>query len=175
MTVDKVKLDEEQRRIALASKDASILIKAGAGTGKTTILAERIVHLIGEGVSPDSILAIVFTDHEEKLIKQNIRNRLKNPDKVPSKIGTFWSIFSKIVRENIDKVDNFRNSEFSIIDWEGQKKKMRSIARSFETGALLDSECYDVRRLFMDIRLNGGTNTSTMHLTNEQIFEMCQQ
>ena len=64
-------LNEKQREAAI-HKDGPLLIIAGAGTGKTSTLTHRILHLVKEGVAPSEILAITFTNKAAKEMQERV-------------------------------------------------------------------------------------------------------
>jgi DNA helicase-2/ATP-dependent DNA helicase PcrA len=87
-------LNQEQLN-AITSKDKAILVLAGAGSGKTRVLVERIRHLIKqEGVSPFSIMAVTFTNKAAKEMKERLSD-IYSPNMW---IGTFHSICAKLLR-----------------------------------------------------------------------------
>ncbi len=95
-------LNNEQKEAALHMK-GPLLIVAGAGAGKTKTITHRIVNLIKEGVSPDKILAVTFTNKAAKEMREKILNEIeknvKGQDKVPF-VSTFHSLGVYIIKEN---------------------------------------------------------------------------
>ena len=91
-------LNDKQRE-AVEHKEGPCLVLAGAGSGKTRVLTERIVNLINEGVSPYNILAITFTNKAAKEMRSRVEDKLGD---VASSIfiGTFHSFGLRILREN---------------------------------------------------------------------------
>lgn len=114
-----VNLNKEQRRIVYAPVGA-ILVKAAAGTGKTRVLTERIIHLINEcNLNPEEVLAITFTNKAAEEMRERISEGIKNQYKMPDSISTIHSAFNRILRDNINLVD-VRTSGYQIIDEEDQ-------------------------------------------------------
>src|SRR3989339_1440420 len=70
-------LNQEQKNAALHTK-GPLMILAGAGTGKTKTITHRIFHLIKEGASPDSILAITFTNKAAKEMEERVMTLLES-------------------------------------------------------------------------------------------------
>lgn len=108
-------LNEEQKQAVLHTK-GPLLVIAGAGSGKTRVIAHRIAHLISSGVSPDKILAITFTNKAAKEMKERILKLLSLS--VERFIGspfvsTFHALGARILREDGDKIDVSRH--FSIL------------------------------------------------------------
>ncbi len=109
-------LNEAQERAVLATK-GPVLIAAGAGSGKTMVLAHRIAHLIEKGVSPSAILAITFTNKAAGEMKNRILSLLKAGGRISVPwIGTFHALSAFILREAGDKIGIKKS--FSILDEE---------------------------------------------------------
>jgi ATP-dependent helicase/nuclease subunit A len=88
----------ELQRLAVEAKGPRILVTAGAGSGKTGVLAERICHLVHErGVSANKILALTFTDQAAREMKQRVEQKLGQTD---AAMLTFHRFCGRIVREN---------------------------------------------------------------------------
>ena len=104
-------LNKEQQEAVLHDK-GPMLVLAGAGSGKTKVLTNRIANLIENGVSPANILAITFTNKAAKEMKGRVYN-LIGPDANYIQISTFHSLGLKIIKENheflgYDKVHYFK-------------------------------------------------------------------
>ena len=123
-----MKLLNEMQKEAVNFKDGPCLVLAGAGSGKTRVLTERIVKLIEEGASPNNILAITFTNKAANEMKERIENKIYN---VASDIfiGTFHSFGLKIIRENYKELGFDKN--VSIIDREDMTSIIRKILKEF--------------------------------------------
>ena len=104
------KLNIEQQK-AVEHLNGPCLVIAGAGSGKTKVLTERIARLINEGVSPYEILAITFTNKAAKEMKQRVE---KICDETGFFIGTFHSLGLRMIRENCSTLG--LSSNFTIID-----------------------------------------------------------
>lgn len=104
-------LNEMQKK-AVTHKDGPLLILAGAGSGKTKVLTTRIAYLIKEeGVNPENILAITFTNKAAGEMKERIEKLI---GKTNLQASTFHSFGVKILRENYDKL-GYKNN-FVIMD-----------------------------------------------------------
>ncbi|HKL94425.1 MAG TPA: UvrD-helicase domain-containing protein [Clostridia bacterium] len=103
------KLNPEQLS-AVVEKDGYILVLAGAGSGKTRVLTERIAHLVGEGVSPYNILAITFTNKAAAEMQLRISNVLSGDSRVWT--STFHSFCARILRVEAEWLGY--NKNFSI-------------------------------------------------------------
>ena len=115
------KLNPKQREAATHIK-GPLLIVAGAGAGKTKTITHRIVNLIKEGVSPDRILAVTFTNKAAKEMRERIISEIeknaKGQDKIPF-VSTFHSLGVYIIKENARLLGLTRY--FTILD-EGDSK-----------------------------------------------------
>ena len=103
----------EQQVKAVKHQDGPCLVIAGAGSGKTRVLISRIINLINNGVRPQNILAITFTNKASKEMRDRLyQANILDADKVF--VGTFHQFGLKVIRENLDKCGLDRN--FSILD-----------------------------------------------------------
>lgn len=108
-------LNTEQIK-AVTKIDGPLLIVAGAGSGKTRVLTHRIAYLVEQGVSPNNILALTFTNKAAEEMKSRIASILNL--EIASKIwaGTFHSIFARVLRIEAEKLGY--TSSFTIYDEE---------------------------------------------------------
>ena len=130
-------LNEEQIKPAMAINGA-ILVTAGAGSGKTRLLTQRISHLIlNEHVNPYNILAITFTNKATNEMKERILKIC--PSATEIWISTFHSMCAKILRENISHLDGF-NRYFTIYDTSDCDKILKKIVTDlgYESGDVKD-------------------------------------
>ncbi|MFA7289174.1 MAG: UvrD-helicase domain-containing protein [Melioribacteraceae bacterium] len=108
------KLNEQQRNAVEYNAGPHIVV-AGAGSGKTRVLTYKIAYLIQEGLEPESILALTFTNKAAKEMKERIRELIgKKADSLW--MGTFHSIFARILRIEATAINY--SSNFSIYDRE---------------------------------------------------------
>ena len=106
-------LNDEQRKAVLA-EDGPLLILAGAGSGKTSVLTTKVAYLIKEkGVNPKNIVAITFTNKAAKEMKERII-KLVGRDGYDIQISTFHSFGLRIIKENYERLGYDKN--FTIID-----------------------------------------------------------
>ena len=113
----------EMQKIAVTSPSRNILVTAGAGSGKTKVLTERILNLVNcKYVHPENILAITFTNKASNVMK----GRLAEKGLVTQRlwISTFHSCCVRILRENARFLEGY-NSNFTIYD-ENDKNKLIS-------------------------------------------------
>ena len=111
---------------AVTHTKGSLLILAGAGTGKTTVLTSRIAYLIQQGiVKPYNILAVTFTNKAAREMQDRISN-LINADGL--NIGTFHSIAARMLRSHIQLLDIGISQNFTIVDQDDQIRLIKAIA-----------------------------------------------
>lgn len=123
-------LNEAQSR-AVSTIEGPVLIVAGAGTGKTRVITERILNLIRNGIDPNSILAITFTNKAAKEMKDRVIAMLKNDNSLNTPISssekpfisTFHSLGVYIIRENASLVGLTKN--FTIYDRGDSKRAIK--------------------------------------------------
>ena len=126
----------QQQQDAVLYNDGPQLVIAGAGSGKTRVLTYKIVHLLSHGYEPWRILALTFTNKAAKEMRERIES-VVGPA-VSSKIwmGTFHSIFSRILRTHADRI-GFKNS-FTIYDTSDTKSLIKTIIKDMN----LDDKIY---------------------------------
>lgn len=137
------RLNDRQRE-AVLHKEGPCLVLAGAGSGKTRVLTERICYLINEGVRPQNILAITFTNKAAREMRERVHNSIGDEaDKIF--IGTFHSLGLKIVRENAEVLGY--NKNITILD----RDDVNSIIKKFIKEMNLDSEKFPVKYILNKI------------------------
>ena len=92
-------LNEPQREAATHIK-GPLMIVAGAGSGKTKVLTTRIAHLMANGVDSFNILALTFTNKAAAEMKERVEKILANTEARNLYIGTFHSVFARILNES---------------------------------------------------------------------------
>ena len=88
-----------QQLAAVQNIEGPTMIIAGPGSGKTRVITERIAHLINSGISPTNILALTFTNKAAKEMTSRISKITNHHNVFSIWMGTFHSIFSKILRK----------------------------------------------------------------------------
>jgi DNA helicase-2/ATP-dependent DNA helicase PcrA len=130
-------LNDIQRQ-AVEAKDGPSLIVAGAGSGKTRVLTYRIAYLLASGVPPWNILSLTFTNKAAKEMKERIAT-IVGADLAGSLwMGTFHSIFSKILRIEAERLGY--PPAFTIYDTADSKSLLKSIIKDLK----LDDKAYNV-------------------------------
>ena len=129
---------------AVNHKEGPCLVLAGAGSGKTRVLTERIIKLIDDGVSPYNILAITFTNKAAREMKNRVEAKIGNiSDSIF--IGTFHSFGLRVLRENYREVG--LNSNITILDQDDTKALIKRILKEED----LDPKDYDIKHIISRI------------------------
>src|SRR6266513_2355122 len=101
---------DECQRQAIEHVHGPMLVIAGAGTGKTTVLTKRIARLVREGhARPDEVLAVTYTKNAAQEMRQRVREELRGTDLSALRIATFHEYCNDLLRENdrpFDVVDD---------------------------------------------------------------------
>ncbi|MBR5206101.1 MAG: UvrD-helicase domain-containing protein [Alistipes sp.] len=103
MTEDILQGLNDAQREAVVNYDGPSLIIAGAGSGKTRVLTTRIAYMLQQGVAPNSILALTFTNKAAREMRERIE-RIVGPQARYIRMGTFHSVFARLLRENAEKI-----------------------------------------------------------------------
>jgi DNA helicase-2/ATP-dependent DNA helicase PcrA len=117
----------EPQRLAVLHKDGPLMIIAGAGSGKTKVITTRIAHLMSIGVDPFNILALTFTNKAAAEMKERIERILGNSDARNLYIGTFHSVFARILRTEAPKIGY--PSHFTIYDADDAKSVLKTVIK----------------------------------------------
>lgn len=116
----------ERQKEAVLHKDGPIMIIAGAGSGKTKVLTTRIAHLMAfHKVDAFNILALTFTNKAAKEMKERVEKILGNNDARNLYIGTFHSVFARILRTEAHRL-GYPNS-FTIYDTDDAKSVVKTV------------------------------------------------
>lgn len=130
-------LDElnDSQREAVLYNDGPSLVVAGAGSGKTRVLTYKIAYLLEQGLDPWSILALTFTNKAAREMKARIEKQVGDRAKYLW-MGTFHSIFSRILRREADAIGFSPN--FTIYDAADSKSMIKTIIKDMQ----LDDKTY---------------------------------
>jgi len=138
------------QRAAVEYTDGPSMVIAGAGSGKTRVLTYRIAHLINKGVDPFNILSLTFTNKAAREMKERIGQLIGGSEARNIWMGTFHSIFARILRVEAEKL-NFP-SNFSIYDTQDSKNLIKTIIKEMA----LDDKLY--KPGFVQSRISGAKN-----------------
>src|SRR6516164_9220510 len=117
-------LNEKQREAVLLT-EGPVMIIAGAGSGKTKVLTTRIAHLMSQGVDAFNILALTFTNKAAREMKERVEKILGNQEARNLYIGTFHSVFARILRAEAPKLGYPHN--FTIYDTDDAKSVVKTV------------------------------------------------
>jgi len=134
-------LNSSQRE-AVEQTEGPIMVIAGAGSGKTRVLTYRIAHMIKSGVDPFNILALTFTNKAAKEMTERISNIVGGSEAKNITMGTFHSVFSRILRFNADLLGYPTN--FTIYDTQDSKSLLKDIIKELN----LDDKTYKPGMVF---------------------------
>ncbi|HWB94296.1 MAG TPA: UvrD-helicase domain-containing protein [Puia sp.] len=115
----------DRQKEAVLHKDGPIMIVAGAGSGKTKVLTTRIAHLLAQGVDAFNILALTFTNKAAKEMKERIEKILGSGEARNLYIGTFHSVFARILRGEAHRLGYPNN--FTIYDTDDAKNVVKTV------------------------------------------------
>ncbi len=133
----------ERQKEAVLHKDGPIMIVAGAGSGKTKVLTTRITHLMAaHGVDAFNILALTFTNKAAKEMKERVERILGNGEARNLYIGTFHSVFARILRFEAEKIGYPRN--FTIYDTDDAKSVVKAVVNEMN----LDDKHYKPNQVY---------------------------
>ena len=133
-------LNEAQKQ-AVLQKDGPMIIIAGAGSGKTRVLTYRIAHLMQKGVDAFNILSLTFTNKAAREMKERIAGVVGVSEAKNLWMGTFHSVFARILRSEADKLGF--PSNFTIYDTQDSVRLIGSIIKEMN----LDKERYKPKQI----------------------------
>ena len=117
----------EAQRAAVEYIDGPSLVIAGAGSGKTRVLTYKIAYLLSQGMKPWSIMALTFTNKAAKEMKERIGKLVGNDLAQHLYMGTFHSIFSRILRAEAEHIGF--NNNFTIYDESDSRSLIKAIVK----------------------------------------------
>ncbi|SDL22058.1 ATP-dependent helicase [Kriegella aquimaris] len=131
----------EAQKAPVLHKDGPLMVIAGAGSGKTRVLTYRIAHLMAQGVDSFNILALTFTNKAAREMKKRIADIVGSTEAKNLWMGTFHSVFAKLLRFDGDKLGY--PSNFTIYDTQDSQRLIASIIK--EMG--LDKDIYKYKQV----------------------------
>ena len=126
----------ESQRVAVEYCDGASLVIAGAGSGKTRVLTYKIAWLLEQGMKPWQILALTFTNKAAREMKERIGRLVGDEQARYLQMGTFHSVFARILRAEADKIGY--NANFTIYDQTDARSLVKTIIKELE----LDDKVY---------------------------------
>jgi DNA helicase-2/ATP-dependent DNA helicase PcrA len=149
-----------EQKAAVLQTEGPVMIIAGAGSGKTRVLTYRIAHLIHTGIDAFNILSLTFTNKAAKEMRARIES-VVGTEARNIWMGTFHSVFAKILRIEAEKIGYPRN--FTIYDSDDSKSLIRSIVREMN----LDDKVYKANYVLSRIS-NAKNNLIQAHVYPKQ-------
>lgn len=147
-------------------KDGPMIVIAGAGSGKTRVLTYRIAYLMNQGVDPFNILSLTFTNKAAKEMKARIATIVGDSEAKNIWMGTFHSVFAKILRFEADRLGY--PSNFTIYDTQDSQRLMSSIIKEMQ----LDKEVYKYKQIYSRISsYKNNLITVKAYLQNPELIE----
>lgn len=131
----------EAQRAPVLQKDGPMIVIAGAGSGKTRVLTMRIAYLMSQGVDAFNILALTFTNKAAREMKNRIASIVGNNEAKNLWMGTFHSVFAKILRIEADKLGY--PSNFTIYDTQDSVRLIGAIIKEMQ----LDKDVYKPKQV----------------------------
>lgn len=131
----------DAQQAPVLQKDGPMIVIAGAGSGKTRVLTMRIAYLMSQGVDAFNILALTFTNKAAKEMKKRIADIVGNSEAKNLWMGTFHSIFAKILRFEADKLGF--PSNFTIYDTQDSVRLIGAIIKEMQ----LDKDIYKPKQV----------------------------
>ena len=118
-----------QQREAVCNNDAPSLVIAGAGSGKTRVLTTKIAYLMDVvGIRPENIMALTFTNKAAMEMKQRIASMVGAQSAMRITMGTFHSVFARILRREYSHIGF--SSNFTIYDTDDSKALIKDILKA---------------------------------------------
>ena len=158
-------LNESQREAVVYTEGPSLVV-AGAGSGKTRVLTYKIAYLLRQGLPPQSILALTFTNKAAREMKERIASLTDERTARRLWMGTFHSLFSRILRSEAERIGY--PSNFTIYDAADSKSLLRSIMKEMQ----LDDKVY--RPGMVQSRISNAKNALVTYKAYEQNKELVQ-
>ncbi|MBC7382479.1 MAG: UvrD-helicase domain-containing protein [Bacteroidia bacterium] len=153
------------QRAAVEQTDGPVMIIAGAGSGKTRVLTYRIVHMLRHDVDPFRILSLTFTNKAAKEMRHRVQAAI-GAEARNIWMGTFHSIFSRILRKESERIGYPRN--FTIYDNDDSKSLLKTIIGEMK----LDDKLYKPSNILG--RISSAKNTlisAEEYMGNSEYFE----
>ncbi len=156
----------EAQRAPVVHKDGPLMVIAGAGSGKTRVLTYRIAHLMEQGVDPFNILSLTFTNKAAREMKERIAKIVGESEAKNIWMGTFHSIFARILRSEADKLGYPR--DFTIYDSADSLQLIKQVIKDMN----LDSDIYKPKQIQSRIsNFKNNLITVRAYFNNPELME----
>jgi DNA helicase-2/ATP-dependent DNA helicase PcrA len=158
-------LNEAQQKAVEYTEGPSMVV-AGAGSGKTRVLTYRVAHLLNLGIDPFNILALTFTNKAAREMKERIIRLVGSSDARNVWMGTFHSIFARILRIEGHRLGY--GSNYTIYDTEDSKRLIKNIIKEQQ----LDEKVYKIN--YVLARISNAKINLISHMEYINNFELKQ-
>ena len=156
----------EAQQAPVFQKDGPMIIIAGAGSGKTRVLTVRISYLMSLGVDAFNILALTFTNKAAREMKKRIADIVGNNEAKNLWMGTFHSVFAKILRIEAEKLGY--PSNFTIYDTQDSVRLISAIIKEMQ----LDKDIYKPKQVYSRISsYKNSLITVKAYFNNPELME----
>ena len=156
----------DAQRAPVLQKDGAMIVIAGAGSGKTRVLTFRIAYLMSQGVDPFNILSLTFTNKAAREMKKRISQIVGASEAKNLWMGTFHSIFAKILRFEADKLGY--PSNFTIYDTQDSQSVIRAVIKEMH----LDKDVYKYKQVYSRISsYKNSLITVKAYFNNPELME----
>lgn len=159
--IDLDQLNPQQKK-AVCTTEKSILLLAGAGSGKTRVITFRIAHLISKGVDPKTVLALTFTNKAAKEMAERVKELLKKKSKGIT-VTTFHSLCVRILRKYIHLLGY--QKDFVIFDTSNQQATIKTI---YEDEGL-DTKTYNPKAVYYEIMKIKGEGKGPEYFLDQKL------
>jgi len=156
----------QAQQVPVLQKDGAMIIIAGAGSGKTRVLTVRIANLMSQGVDAFSILALTFTNKAAREMKNRIAQIVGSSEAKNLWMGTFHSVFAKILRAESEKLGF--PSNFTIYDTQDSVRLIGAIVKEMN----LDKDVYKPKQVYSRISsYKNNLITVSAYYNNPELIE----
>lgn len=137
-------LDElnDSQIVAVKNIEGPTMVIAGAGSGKTRVLTFRIAYMMEQGIDPFNIMSLTFTNKAAREMTERIGHIVGSSEAKSITMGTFHSVFSRILRYNADRLGY--PSNFTIYDTQDSKSLIKQVCKDLN----LDDKLYKAGNVF---------------------------
>lgn len=166
MIQDHINKLNEAQRAPVIQKDGPMIVIAGAGSGKTRVLTVRIANLMSQGVDSFNILALTFTNKAAREMKKRIADIVGTNEAKNLWMGTFHSVFARILRSEADKLGY--PSNFTIYDTQDSVRLISAIIKEMQ----LDRDVYKPKQVLSRISsYKNSLITVKAYFNNQELQE----
>ena len=159
-------LNDAQRAPTLQI-DGPMIVIAGAGSGKTRVLTYRIAYMMSKGIDAFNILALTFTNKAAREMQHRISQIVGRSEAKNLWMGTFHSVFAKILRFEADKLGY--PSNFTIYDTQDSQSVIRAIIKDMQ----LDKDVYKYKQVYSRISsYKNSLITVKAYFNNPELMEI---